>query len=86
MTLANTTGIHSTMVLYIMPAAVSGNSAGCDFLHLQRHLCGESKVEGGAYVNNANVDKINSILLQVCEEQATITSTSTKFSQTATVL
>ena len=29
----------------------------------------ESKVEGGAYVNNANVDKINSILLQVCEEQ-----------------
>ena len=29
----------------------------------------EPKVEGGAYVNNANVDKINSILLQVCEEQ-----------------
>lgn len=29
----------------------------------------ESKVEGGSYVNNANVDKINSILLQVCEEQ-----------------
>ena len=29
----------------------------------------ESKVEGGAYVNNTNVDKINSILLQVCEEQ-----------------
>ena len=29
----------------------------------------ESKVEGGSYVNNDNVDKINSILLQVCEEQ-----------------
>ncbi|MBS5647808.1 MAG: hypothetical protein KHW67_10220 [Lachnospiraceae bacterium] len=29
----------------------------------------ESKVEGGAYVNNTNVDKINSILLKVCEEQ-----------------
>lgn len=29
----------------------------------------ESKVQTGSYVNNANVDKINSILLQVCEEQ-----------------
>ena len=29
----------------------------------------ESKVASGEYVNNANVDKINSILLQVCEEQ-----------------
>lgn len=29
----------------------------------------ESKVTTGDYVNNANVDKINSILLQICEEQ-----------------
>lgn len=29
----------------------------------------ESKVTTGDYVNNTNVDKINSILLQICEEQ-----------------
>lgn len=29
----------------------------------------ESKIESGSYVNNANVDQINSVLLQVCEEQ-----------------
>lgn len=29
----------------------------------------ESKVASGEYVNNTNVDKINSILLQVCEEE-----------------
>lgn len=29
----------------------------------------EAKVSSGEYINNANVDKINSILLQVCEEQ-----------------
>lgn len=29
----------------------------------------ESKVTTGSYVNNANVDTINSILLQICEEQ-----------------
>lgn len=29
----------------------------------------EAKVTTGSYVNNANVDKINSILLQICEEQ-----------------
>lgn len=29
----------------------------------------ESKVASGEYVNNANVDKINSILLQICEEK-----------------
>lgn len=29
----------------------------------------ESKVTSGDYINNANVDKINSILLDICEEQ-----------------
>ena len=29
----------------------------------------ESKVTTGEYVNNTNVDKINSILLQICEDQ-----------------
>lgn len=29
----------------------------------------ESKVTTGEYVNNANVDKLNAILLQICEEQ-----------------
>lgn len=29
----------------------------------------EAKVSSGEYINNANVDKINSILLQICEEQ-----------------
>ena len=29
----------------------------------------ESKVDSTQYVNNANVDKINSILLDICEEQ-----------------
>lgn len=29
----------------------------------------ESKVSSGEYINNANVDKINSILLGICEEQ-----------------
>lgn len=29
----------------------------------------ESKVKGGDYINNANVDKLNSILLQVCEDE-----------------
>ena len=29
----------------------------------------EAKVTSGSYVNNTNVDKINSILLQICEDQ-----------------
>ena len=60
MTLANTTGIHSTMALH---HACSGfrKFAGCDFLHLQRHLCGGIQSRRRCPVNNTNVDKINSI-------------------------